>query len=352
METERTATDGMKDRIWLTWERQRRNQTLSAALHAELYELDYRLPRLRRWLKAITTSIGILLRERPRVLIAQNPSMILALMAVWYGRVTGRQVLIDAHNAGVYPFLERTGWKARLLRPLLQATVHHIMRLADITIVSNQALAEYVDGVGGRGFVLPDPLPRFDRGAEVQPRNERPTVLFICTWAPDEPYLEVLKAAALLPPEVRVQITGNSKGREQALERPLPDNVDLLGFVPEDEFVDLLHRADVVMDLTTLENCLVCGAYEAVAAGRPAVLSATDALEQYFYKGAVFARNDAESIAAAVRDALARQDELTAEVGELAHELSDSWERRRESLETLLRQWSGQAVPAETTGDR
>lgn len=332
----------------MTWERQRRSRTLSAALGAELYELDYTLPRLRRWLKSIAVTLRILTRERPQLIFAQNPSLVLSLLVVWYGRLTGRATIIDAHNAGVYPFSDRHKWHQRLLRPLLQRIADHIMRLADLTIVSNPALEAYVETVGGRGCVLPDPLPSFPAEAAGVQSADHPMVLFICTWAPDEPYREVIKAAARLDPRIRVYVTGNSKGRERGVIEPLPSNLVLTGFVPEDEFVRLLHQADVVMDLTTFENCLVCGAYEAVAAGRPMVLSSTEALRAYFRKGAVYTASDAEAIAQAIAQALAEKQELRLQVVELGRELADDWQRQREALETLLSSLHARSAAAAT----
>lgn len=339
----------MKQRIWLTWERQRRNRTLSEALEAHLYEFDHKLPRIRRWLKAIGGTIGVLWRERPRYLFAQNPSLVLALIAVWYGRLTGRVVAIDAHNAGIFPFFGRAGRFHRMMRPIMQRLAHYVMRKATVTIVSNPGLAGYVERVGGRAFVLPDPLPHLGSSSGADGAGDTPSVLFICTWAADEPYAEVLKAAARLDPATRIYITGNSKGREQVVQ-PVPDNVILTGFVPEEEFVALLHRADAVMDLTTLDNCLVCGAYEAVAASKPMVLSDTEALRAYFRKGAVFARNDADSIAGAVRQVLADKARLDAEVVALKRELLESWQQQRADLELLLSARGADAAAVESSG--
>ena len=334
----------MKERIWLTWERQRRNRTLSEAMGAELYELDYPLPRFRRWLKATGQTVRILLSERPRLVFAQNPSLVLALLAVWYGRISGRPAIIDAHNAGVFPFRERHGWKNRLVRRIMEIAVHHVMRQAHVTLVSNAALAEYVDRAGGRGFALPDPLPEFGHVAADDAASS-PSVLFICTWASDEPYLEVIKAAARIDPRIRIFITGNSKGRERLAGASLPTNVVLTGFVSEERFIQLLHSVDVVMDLTTLDDCLVCGAYEAVGAGQPMVLSDTRALRDYFHQGALFAASEADSIARAIETAVANRAELKAKVEALKQELSESWQQRRLALEALLED-AGQRLPA------
>lgn len=328
----------MTERIWLTWERQRRNSTLSDALDARLYEINYPPPRLRRWVKSVTRTISILYREKSQVVFAQNPSLVLALIVAWYGRLTGRVTVIDAHNAGIFPFSGRRQWHSRLLRPLMQRLVHHVMRTASLTLVSNPALQAYIEGVGGQAFVLPDPLPRFTASRRKAGANAVPQILFICTWANDEPYAEVIEAAARLGPQVQIHITGNSKGRELESGRELPENIVLTGFVPEEEFVRLLHECDLVMDLTTLENCLVCGAYESVAAGTPLLLSDTQALRDYFYKGVVFTANNAASIAAAVELAVAQQQELAMEIAELKLELSESWQERKSQLEVWLGQ--------------
>jgi glycosyltransferase involved in cell wall biosynthesis len=319
----------MNKRLWLTWETQRRNRTLSQALNAELIEMDYKLKPWHRYPKAIANTLKTLLKRRPELVFVQNPSLVLALLGIWYGRISGTPVIVDAHNAGVQPFEGQRPWTNWLAR--------HVMRQARMTIVTNRALAAYVDGVGGRSFVLPDPLPALERSAD-QRLHADPSVLFICTWAADEPYLEVLKAASRIDPRIRVYITGNSKGRERTLNQPLPSNVVLTGFVPEQRFLELLAGADVIMDLTTREDCLVCGAYEAVAAGKPMVLSNTRALRQYFSKGAVYAENHAEAIAAAIEQAVEGQARLGAEVEELERELLESWARQRDELETELKQ--------------
>lgn len=332
----------MARRIWLTWERQRRNRTLSAAANADLYELCYSLPRAQRWFKAVMETIKVLSRERPQVVFAQNPSLLLALLAVWHGRLRGHVTIIDAHNAGIYPFRGRRKWHNRLLRPLLQRIVHHVMRSADLTLVSNSALQTYIENIGAAAFVLPDPLPSFPPQPPSRRQEPDRRVLFICTWADDEPYVEVMKAAEALEPGVQVLITGNSRGRERDFGRDLPNNVVLTGFVSEDEFVRLLHEVDMVMDLTTLENCLVCGAYEAVAAGTPLVLSGTQALRAYFNRGVVFTSNDAAGIAHALKTALADRHRLAVEIDQLRHELTESWQRQHMELEA----WIAERVPS------
>ena len=77
-------------------------------------------------------------------------------------------------------------------------------------------------------------------------------------------------------------VTGKSKGREQQYGKPLPANIKLTGYLPEPEYLSLLNACDLVLDLTTRDHCLVCGAYEAVSFNKPFVLSNNQATQGLF----------------------------------------------------------------------
>jgi glycosyltransferase involved in cell wall biosynthesis len=323
------ASDGgpREQRIWVTWERQRRNASLSGRLGAQLVECLFDGGRLRRYLALSVRTLRLLWSTSARVVFVQNPSLVLTALAVTLRPFRSWRLVVDAHNAGVYPFEHG--------KRLSVALATLLFRGADLTIVSNERLAAYVTERGGRAFALPDPLPAL--GVADPPGSARDgcQVVFICTWAADEPYLEVLEAARGLDPSIQVLVTGKSRGRERAAGG-LPANVTLTGFVPEQAFERLLREADVVMDLTTREDCLVCGAYEAVAVGRPMVLSDTRALRSYFRMGSVFADNTATGIRDAIVEACANVGRLREEVIALGAELEREWQERKRALERIL----------------
>jgi hypothetical protein len=80
----------------------------------------------------------------------------------------------------------------------------------------------------------------------------------------------------------------------------------------------------------------VCGAYEAVALGKPLVTSDTVALRNYFRMGTVYTKHDPQSLAAAVTYALAHRERLAAEMEMLRLELARDWKRRRDALRRAL----------------
>lgn len=294
----------------------------------DLVKLEYDAPRHRRYPVLIFRTLALLRSCKPPLVFVQNPSLLLALLVVSYGRICKTPVIVDAHNAGVYPFEGRRAWATRL--------AFFLFRKANLTIVTNESLKSYVEENGGRACILPDPIPEIHKPAGEKSLSGDFNVMFICTWSADEPYSEVIESARLVEPGTVIHITGNSKGREKNAGGELPANVVLTGFIPEEEFQDLLWSCDVVMDLTTRENCLVCGAYEAVATGKPLLLSDTKALRNYFRRGTVFSSNDARSLAHAMNHMRHHLDRLMDEMRDYRDEIETVWGRHLNDLRSEI----------------
>lgn len=275
--------------IWITWEVQRRNRELSTAFGAELIEMS-ELQRLPKWMKYIFglfETISLLIRKRPGTVFCQNPSIVLSFLMVVVGLVTKIKVIVDAHYDGV---VKTNRILSRILR--------FIHRHADYTIVTNSNHANVIRSRGGSPLILQDKLPTFEDRFRFTPPKPN-TVLVITTFSPDEPISEIFEAARMLDFRgTKFLFTGKHLGKVDYSK--VPDNVQLLGYVPEEEFIRNIFRASVVVDLTTNEDCLVCGAYEAISAGKPIILSDTLALRAYFGTGAAYCPNTASSIAATI----------------------------------------------------
>jgi glycosyltransferase involved in cell wall biosynthesis len=159
--------------------------------------------------------------------------------------------------------------------------------------------------------VCPDPLP--DLAVYRGQKKETPgKVFFICSFDIDEPFREVFHAAEILRPE-RFHFVVSGNYRKAGIAPADFPHVDILGFVPEPVFYGHLFSSQVVVDLTEHNNCLVCGAYEAISACKPLVLSRKKALQEYFTGGTVFTDNHGEEIAVAVRRAHTERYKLKAE---------------------------------------
>jgi len=310
--------------LWITWEHHRRTLELCHALSIELCELTSPRSRGLRYVVLLARTTICLLRRRPSLVVVQCPSVVLGLWAALLKPLLGFSLVADLHNEAVRPF--------SILSSTYESVLAFIHATADLCLVSNAHLSDVVERAGGKVFVLPDKLPDM-RPRAIVPAGPTRSVVFVCTYAPDEPFREVIDAARGIDPTVTVFVTGSYRRVE-----PLhpPENVYLTGYVSERDYVALLQTADVIVDLTCIDDCLVCGAYEAVALGKPLVTSDTAALREYFNRGTVYTKHDSQSLAAAMSYALEHSDELAAEMRTLRVELARDWVRQRDALRRLL----------------
>lgn len=317
-------------RIWITWEIQRRNRTISKEVDAILYEISVKMNRILRYCVCILKTGLLLFLRKPSLVFAQSPSILLAAFTVNWGKLFKIPTIIDMHNAGLFPFEGKKKWANRLIKDTI--------RKANLIIVSNKNLSKYVEKEGGSVFVLPDPIPKFSIASRQDRLKGKYNILFVCSFAEDEPYLEVIKAGWKLDQSVFFYITGNSRGKEVEFREILPPNVVLTGFVPESDYLNLLCSVDVVLVLTTREDCLLCGAYEAVSAEKPLIVSDTVVLRNHFSKGTLYTKNFHGDIALKVMNAIQNQRPLMQEMKELKRERIDDWKEKKARLGEILRQ--------------
>lgn len=313
--------------IWISWEQHRRTRSIVAAMNIPMFEFHSHRGRWLRHPYFILRTIGTLLREHPNVLIVQNPSILLTMLAICLRPLLRYRLVVDAHNAGVYA-CDAAHKKYSAIYPFFH-------RHADLTVVTNSQLANIVACNGGRPFELIDPLPNFASvGEHTTPdsttidHGQLARVTYICTYAADEPFEEVFAAAALLLGEVEVRVTGNVDAHRHTFSVKPPENIVFTGFLPDADFIKLLRESDCIIDLTTLPDCLVCGGYEAAALGVPLVVSDSPANRQIFTPGAVLASNCAEDLARAVLIVLQRREEVRRDMVLLKNNLSAIWDRQ------------------------
>lgn len=314
--------------IWLSWEQHRRTRELSKELNINLLEKNVSLPRLIKHPFLLLWTCYALLSRRPKGVIVQSPSVLLALFASFLKRLLAYSLVVDAHNDGVRPFCKTMSLLGSLLR--------YIHKNADLTIVSNSVLAEDVRRNGGIPFVLPDKLPSFPK-VQRMTLSAKWNLTCICTFARDEPVGEVIRAASGIGSDCAIYVTGESGKHTRHPVGAIPPNIVLTGYLPDEEYLRLLKSCDIIIDLTDMPDCLVCGAYEAVAVEKPIILSDSAVLKEYFYKGAVFTKNEADCIRSAIRTTIDNYPRLQEEIISLKQELNERWAIRRDSLIQTIR---------------
>lgn len=273
----------------------------------------------------------VLARERPALVCCQNPSLVLSAFLVTIGKAAGFRVCVDAHNVGLFP--------AEGQSPSLMRLSAFIQRRAEITLVTNLGMRKVVLENRGRPFILQDRIPDIPKGPPLELEGAF-NILFICSYAADEPYSLVFEAARRLDPGIHLYVTGNF--RKRGIDPAgLGENVTLTGYIPEERYARMLGSVDATIDLTAREDCLVCGAYESLSVEKPQVLSDTQALRRYFCKGAVYTPHTVEGVLDSIREVVRERDRLAREARELKARRAGEWEVKRSALASLLNDLAG-----------
>jgi hypothetical protein len=316
----------MPSAIWITWENQVRNKSLSARLGAELHVFSSGRTRLTKYAICAIKSVLLVWRRRPSVVFAQNPSIVLTYLLVLLKYPFRYTFVADAHYVGVIaPHGNR----------LFQKVLDFCNRRADFVIVTNEEHGKHVEAVGGRPVVCEDPLPDIGRYARVGSEQLK-KVFFICSFDIDEPYMDVFQAAKFLQQEGYVFWVSGNFDRVGIKPADWP-HLRFLGYVPEPEFYSHFAESQVVVDLTNQENCLVCGAYEAMTLEKPLVTSKTLVLQNYFTGGTVFVDHKPESIANGVRLAYEKRGELKLQIEEWKRQAVVDNARKIETIREILK---------------
>lgn len=318
----------MKKTVWITWEHQPRNRSMATMLGADLYAIVYKGGRLRRYLFGTRKTIGLLIREKPDVVFASNPSIVLNYLLLTLRLLFRYQFVTDAHFVGVIAC--NGGF-------LFQKALDLCNRWADLVIVTNQNHLSYVESIGGKAVICEDPLPDLEHYSShnVEMKAAGKIVFFISSFAVDEPFESVFEAAEKLSTDgFSVHVTGNY-AKAGIVPADFP-GVQFLGFLPEDDYYKQLFQSDIVIDLTEREDCLLCGAYEAMTAEKPLVTSDTICLREYFYQGAIFTRHDSTSLVEAVKTAYKNQDQLKNEIREWKEQAIKKQADRKSWLQSAL----------------
>lgn len=271
--------------IWLTWERQTRNESMAHLLSAEYCELLSSHKGLLRYAQLSWKTLILIFRKRPNIIFFQNPSIVLSLICTFIKIMRRKKIIAiaDFHNCA----LDKNNFHKLNV---------FICKTADITLVTNNNLSNIIKRMGGKPFVFPDPIPRPDINQEEQINPENKFIVFISSWAEDEPINEVCTAfigSDLNNQGVKLIVTGRIKaGRlNNSVESYTAKNITFTGFVSEENYWSLLKNSLFNIDLTTREDCMVCGAYESLAVKNTILLSNNAPTINYFRDAAIYTNN-------------------------------------------------------------
>jgi glycosyltransferase involved in cell wall biosynthesis len=280
-----------------------------------------------RYLISAIRTIAYLIRRRPRAVIVQSPPVPAAVLVMAWAKLARAPVVLDTHPAS---FALDGNALDRTMLPLLASLASR----ADGCIVTTPELGDQITRWKGRPLVVHEaPMEWAGRIAPRDGSTQR-SVLFVCTFAPDEPLMEVLDAARQLP-STTFRITGDHRRLPARARRAAPANVDWVGYLTGEDYVSALADADVVIALTQRRESVQRSAHEAVDADRPLVLSDWPHMKALF-PYAIRVDNSADGIRDGIEEAFRRRRELRS-VARRARELQHGrWREQLGELQAAL----------------
>ncbi len=312
-------------KIWITWETQRRSIELAKQFDCKLYIIEY--SGLFRYVFSILKTLIICIKYKPEILFVQNPSMVLSFVACIYKLLTRTTLIVDRHSTFFHEKGKRGILSDTIFNLLNWFTIHY----STLTIVTNTFLAEIVKSLGGHPFVLPDKLPSFSCTKKIDLKGSV-NILYIASFQSDEPLEEVIQAMKLITTNnIHLYITGNYILLDDVLIANAPQNLEFTGFLEEEEFVNMLFSVDIIIVLTKLDYCMLCGCYEAVAAEKPLITSKKKVLMDYF-KGAEFVDNNSREIAEGILKITKNLDIYGNNIKLLKNKIIPNWEQMFKNL--------------------
>ncbi|HVS05600.1 MAG TPA: glycosyltransferase [Candidatus Dormibacteraeota bacterium] len=309
---------------------QARTEGLAKELGGEARFVAGRRLRRARWqlpLRYVRDGIDAwrqLRRLDPRVVIVITPPVFAPLVAWLWCRVHRRPLVIDCHTLALHS--RKWAWALPLHRFLMR-------RSRAVLVHTQEALAE-VRGWGVHVMVLPDELP--DPALAREPKHGgAPRVLIAGSLDWDEPVAAVVEAARQVP-AMELRLTGDPARVSAGVRAAAPPNAVFTGWLDYPTFLGEVRAADVVAAFTGLPGVMNRAAFEAVALGKPLVLTDLPEMRERFGQAALFTTNDPTDMARTVSRAYEEREALAARSLRLQTDLRAARLEGLTRLRTLL----------------
>jgi len=221
-----------KNKIWITWESQRRSSVLSRQFGAKFFLLECNSKyRAIRYTLLTLKTLNILNKEKATHVFCQNPSIVLALFLGLMKFIFGYVLIVDRHSNFIIDS------NNKLITKTHDLISDMTLKLADFTMVTNEPLRSFVNSKGGNALVLQDKLPDLELGRKGVLEGKY-NITFITSCSFDEPLEEVVAAFEKMDSSIHLYITGNHNNSRFCREfiKNKPSNIHFTGFLKEDDY--------------------------------------------------------------------------------------------------------------------
>ena len=284
----------MHKALFVVWKNyQRRAEVLAPPMMSEVLLIPHIFRRKEfrpiDYLFKLLVSSYVILRQKPRFIIAQSPPLYSALPAL----LLRIPYVIDAHNPVFQNVGGKISWgKLPLSSFLIRNAYAVIVHNRDILRLAKQTHPDVAF------FTIPDPIELIK---PLQAGRSKNQILVICSFDPDEP-VDILLESIYELPDYTFVITADPLKLPQNLRVRLQNlaNVRLTGFLPIEEYHAFLCSSVAALVLTNQDSIQPSGACEALSSDTQLIVSNTPLIKKLFGDWAILVENSVPSIVDAV----------------------------------------------------
>lgn len=274
--------------IWITWNNSTRSQELSKYFDLKLLNYDKGSPPLHRHISASFATFYSLFRYRPQKIICQYSFLLLIILNIYKIIFRKTKILADCHNKAL-----KRSINIPLLHSIFWATKKWSFRNIEGIIITNQGLYGFAEKLNKNIYILGDPIPDFSTRLNLHPNNGSKKVVFISSYAKDEPHDLVINTANRLQ-GTNFFITGLPP--RDFLKKENTDNITITGFLDKEEYIKLLLDADTILSLSTEKEILQCSTYEAISLEKPTIVADSDTARNTFGECVIYSHLSTEDL--------------------------------------------------------
>ncbi len=331
-----------KKSVFIVWkEYQRRVEVIAPYLETEYFyfyhswEMRSKVFKMLSYIPKTLNTLKCLFKKRPTLVFVQFPPAPALYAVALYAWITGASYVSDCHFGLVnarwlkWPFVKKLLAKGQV-------------------IVHNEHLVEQVEqAVKVTPFVVRDGVTKkqpmdgkTNKLLDAFGLSSGTYVIFPCSFSEDEPLQEVFDAARVLP-DVKFVMTWHAEKLARRIQKTLPPNIVLTGFLKIGDFNQIFANAGVALVLTKHEAVQLSGMQEAMAFEIPAVVTDLRTTRFLYKEAPVYVKNDSESIAQGIAHALQNRTKFVEKMRNLRVESEKEFCEQVDQLNSALHAQSG-----------
>lgn len=330
-------------RIFIVWGRElEHSRYLAEALDCRLKQI-YRkkigkinLPVWTRYLWQGCQTIFILIKERPSLVVVQNPPVFLPLVVAVYSSLFGAKFIVDTHTVF---FLDK---KWIFFHGLFRA----VAKRAILNTCHNDKNLEILKKWNIKSMVVGPHMPKYDLNKLAEELVDKDLsaaikraslpIMMVNRFANDDEWRLVIETAGIMP-EATFFITGDVPKSLENTKKEAPQNVFFTGYLNHDEFMKLMWRCRVVLSLTKRKDTVLWSIGEALSMAKPFVTSDTEALIKYCGEAGIFTKATPEDLKNNIKKAVSESEVRKDILKKFFEDYRKNWQNKIQEIKNLIK---------------